>query len=101
MNTTQRDHARGSVCVDCLMGLANGDWPEVGENWTEEQENHVIEGLTQFEFTLGHIAEEVHPGEDCDEDMECPRTEFSWSRCDLCNSSLGGSRDDVTIWFRD
>jgi hypothetical protein len=86
------------------MGLANGDWPAIGEanseHWTDDQENHVIEGLTRFEFTLGHIADEAHPGEDCDEDMECSRTSFSWSRCDLCNSSLGGSREDVTIWFQ-
>jgi hypothetical protein len=98
--TTTKDHVRGSVCVDCLFILANGDWPEVGENWTQDQQNHVQQGLIDYEFTLGHLSEEVHPGEECDEDQECSRTTFSSTYCDLCNSSLAGSRDDVTIWFR-
>jgi hypothetical protein len=97
--TSTENHTRGSVCVDCLIGLANGEWPEVGENWTDDQETHVREGLARYEFMLGHIADEAHPGEECDEDRECEHTTFSSSYCDLCNTGLAGSRDDVTIWW--
>lgn len=33
------------------------------------------------------------------DDCECEQMSFSWSSCDVCGSSLGGSRDAVVFWF--
>jgi hypothetical protein len=90
----------GGVCVDCLMGIANGDWPEVGPNWTETQQLVSDETMRLYDVTLGHIHDSYrcwHSGEVCDEDCDCERAAFSWSPCIVCGSSLGGSRDDVLL----
>lgn len=34
-----------------------------------------------------------YPAEDCD----CETVDFSWNRCELCLSNLGGSRHAVTL----
>lgn len=106
-----KESVTGSVCVDCLFILANGDWPTIGENWTIEQQETAEKGLQQYDWSLGHSHTSDsdtrcwHHGTPCDETPECgdecEQTTFSSSRCDLCNTWLAGSRDDVTIWFND
>ncbi|AGT13257.1 hypothetical protein SEA_MPHALCON_132 [Mycobacterium phage MPhalcon] len=96
----------GSVCVDCLMGLANGDWPTVGEgDWTQQSEDNANATLAEYDVTLGHLHDGPwstcsHAGEDCEEDCDCERTTFAHgniSPCSVCNSRLSGSREDVTM----
>lgn len=94
----------GSVCVDCLMGLANGDWPDDTEpDWTSERRNNVGATLEQCDITLGHIHSGEyagrcwHAGEICADDCNCEQSEFSWSSCSVCGSGLGGYRHDVIM----
>lgn len=95
----------GSVCVDCLFILANGDWPEVGENWTQAQQDAATSTLADYEVSLGHLhsgewSECYHKGEPCGDDCDCEQNTFSYSPCSVCNSTLAGSRDDVTMVAR-
>lgn len=92
----------GSVCVDCLFGIANGEWPTVGENWTQAQQDSSDSVLAAYDVTLGHLHSGEwsnchHKDEPCEEDCECEQTTFSSARCDVCRSTLSGSRDDVIM----
>ena len=74
----------GSVCVDCLMFLANGDTPqELDEAGTEKW---VAEFVRRTEGTHIFLA----GPEDCE-------GWFSWSPCDACGSPLGGDRHPVVF----
>lgn len=103
------------VCVDCLMMAANG---ECGEN-PDRTPLGLLDGV---EATLGLMADEHH--EDCDYrnsmaakeaaetynvdveenqeifdcNIDCENDEFSWSQCEGCGSTLGGSRHAMTVW---
>ncbi len=66
------------VCVDCAMLIANGEAsPEhaekVSEIWGDDCVNLVLSC-----------------GDECDES-------FSWSDCDGCGSSLGGTRHEAAL----
>jgi hypothetical protein len=65
-------------CVDCLMFCANGDFPP--EN--TEQEDQKLIGAFHHIYDQGF---DVCAGSE-DEGL------FSWTPCDICNSSLGGDR---------
>lgn len=96
----------GSVCVDCLFILTNGDWPTVGENWTQAQQDAAESVLNDYDVTLGHLhsgewSKCFHKDEPCEDDCDCTHTTFSNSRCYLCESTLAGSRDDVTMIARE
>jgi hypothetical protein len=94
----------GWCCVDCLMFLANGEAPEQDtEDWIAAF-NKRNEGT---EITLGMLAD--GHSSDCPnlaedgswlggEECYCEQHDFSWSQCDTCGSTLGGSRDAVTFW---
>jgi hypothetical protein len=103
--TTTREHANGWACSDCTMLLANGETPpEWGEDetasWLAEIDRRA-EGTEHA--TLGRLVSE--DGCDCetwhsDQHREsCERRDFSWSSCDVCGSTLGGSREAVTFWL--
>src|SRR5690242_12921454 len=87
------------VCVDCLMSEANGEEvkPHAGqpEPWALELDTDVTAGLTW---------EEHHNPAECEElftnggECYCETQEFSWSSCDGCGSTLGGSRHAYTWW---
>lgn len=92
----------GWCCSDCLMLLANG---ETDPDWSEEETAEYLKRVEHYtegcEVTLG-MFKEFHEcldesGEIAD-DCECEMLTFSWSPCDVCGSSLGGSRDAVTFW---
>jgi hypothetical protein len=105
------DHANGWCCVDCLMLLANGETP------SELDETETAEFLARVDVraagtvTLGRMFGEdgcEHTSEDwvfgdswvqADHASECEQIGFSWSACDVCGSTLGGSRDAVTFWL--
>lgn len=86
------------VCVDCLMAEANGEAPtdpQEGqpEPWAIESATDVTMGLTEDEHSCDYAGGAWERGE-CD----CEEREFSWSSCDACGSSLGGSRHAYTWW---
>jgi hypothetical protein len=104
MNT--QEHATGHICVDCLMLLANGDWPcDMSESELAEY-RQAIESHPNYslEMTLGHLCDSPdsncwHAGKPCEDDCDCERDDFSTMPCDMCGSYLAGSREDVTIWW--
>jgi hypothetical protein len=98
---TKMDTATGWACQDCVMLLANG---ETNPWWTEEETAAYLDRVTDQEVTLGFDADEHD--EDCPNHGEwigaecyCEHDEFSWRRCDVCGSTLGGYRHAVTFWF--
>jgi len=70
------------ACVDCLMFVANGDEPDTdSDGWCPER----------IATHLGTDSGFVCCG-DSNRDMG-----FSWSRCECCGSSLGGSRHHLVV----
>lgn len=89
------------VCVDCLMMAANDEAPtdpQEGqpEPWAIENATDVTMGLIGTEHECTEKGTEWAHGvaDDCD----CETREFSWSPCDACGSTLGGSRHAFTWW---
>lgn len=90
------------VCQDCFFYFDDGEIPEhmslaVALAWE-----------ARIDRNIGSL--EVHPGRSnkvCGHDLDidhdqhaenCELKEFSWSVCDLCESSLGGSRHAITLF---
>jgi hypothetical protein len=103
-DTTVREHASGWACIDCVMLLANGEtdpeWSDIG---TQDYLLSVEQNTAGYEVTLGRMLGEdgcEHSEDDGYEDHAetCERQTFSWLSCDVCGSTLGGSRDAVTFW---
>lgn len=85
------DFIEYSVCEDCLLyigdaDLADYDACEDGENRERERAG----GKDVAHFVTG-----IEPTEDDPEGRGYE--EFSWHECELCRSSLGGSRHGVTL----
>lgn len=75
-----REHIEIWLCVECMFADQNGELPE-----DEERAEEIEEGLER-------LADEgdIFPnfgGED-----ESGYDEFSWTPCDCCGDTLGGSR---------
>ena len=95
----------GSVCVDCLMGIANGDWPTIGEgDWDADRDTTADANLGAYDVTLGHLhfgeyadASCFHFGTECGDDCEGERSEFSARGCSVCGTYLAGYRHDVIM----
>ena len=79
------------VCFDCLQVHANGD---TGGNEPNCEPWALMQDL---DVSMGSVS-----GCDCkngyQDECECDYTEFSWSQCDACGSSLGGYRHTFTVW---
>jgi hypothetical protein len=93
---------QGKACIDCTLALANG------ENGADSEWNLTAFEATcaEYEVTLGHLhdgeySECAHKGEPCEVDCDCDRTEFSTSACDVCGSTLHGTRFDVIMIKRE
>ena len=67
------------VCQDCIMWIANGDTTGADDRWSEEDAIEYVEAVAED-------GGQVIAG-DSDKDDE-----FSWSACDCCKTTLGGSR---------
>lgn len=65
------EHCDLFVCVDCGMWISNGDTSGASEDWKPNLEPWVIN------VVMGDGEKDV---------------EFSWRRCDVCRSHLGGYR---------
>lgn len=86
-------------CSDCIMLLANGETPP---EMDEEETAAYLARIPDFpRVTIGRSIE-VCGCEDWDTDQHrygCEHDDFSWSRCDVCGSTLGGERHAVTFWL--
>lgn len=77
------------VCSDCVMFLANGDFPEYRD---ETMYADCIDAIWPPEEGWSLCVDFPRDGE---EEDTC-YNEFSWSSCDCCGSTLGGSRYRAT-----
>lgn len=86
------------VCLDCEILNANG---EISEHADKPPLGLLKDG---DEITGGMLWEE-HT-DDCPnravndylDECGCETDEFSWSPCEGCGSTLGGSRHALTVW---
>lgn len=69
------------VCVTCYFLIANG---EGDPEWTQEQHDEHLRTMDKF---CGDLSLALGDSEN--------DHEFSWSSCDSCRSTLGGSRHEV------
>ena len=91
------------VCVDCYVSANDPhSREELGAPAPDREPLNMIgegEEVTTGMMWADHIdpagceaAFRVAAGCDCD------RRDFSWTPCDGCGSTLGGSRDALTVW---
>jgi hypothetical protein len=98
-------------CTDCLMVLANGEYPmDITETELAEYKSRIDATLSGgTEVTIGMLVSEHE--DDCPVNIEgsynavdecsCTVQSFSWSDCELCDSNLGGERHAITFWIPD
>lgn len=87
--TLSRDALEISVCVDCVMLLANGELTDPdGVDVASEHDAKIAAQWGDADITLGGFSDET---EDAD-------GWFSWSPCQGCGSQLGGSRFSAVVW---
>lgn len=97
-------HFVGWVCVDCLHQVANGTVPdELDQAEVEQYLHNVQQGADGAELSAGApygedgCEHDFHDDEHHDQHTEdCETQTFSWSPCELCGSTLGGSRHAIT-----
>lgn len=77
-----------SVCADCLQEIAYGD------HESHDITDHVRAELNgrKGHFSVGIEQTEHYPDGD-------GYVEFSYAACELCRSTLGGSRHGVTLFI--
>lgn len=75
---TDEDKITGVCCSDCAIMTENNDRSGVAEDW-----NWTGWFLTMSHY---HVVIEGHV------------TDFSTARCDICLSTLAGTRHDVVMW---
>ena len=83
------------VCSDCLMFIANGDLPDCADDETAKA---VVAGVESEpgHWVAGGECEEHQDHNHCAE-SGCDSRDFSWSDCECCGSSLGGSRHKASV----
>lgn len=82
------------ACVDCMLEhYYPGENADItGEEWSNYPDASI---------TAGSLCDkgENHYREDAEDHSEnCETISFSWSPCDGCGSTLGGTRHAFTIW---
>lgn len=82
------DSIEYSVCQDCLMYAAT-DEDIADYDAAEAAVARELNGRT------GHFSTGIEPTEDDPEGTGYE--EFSWQECELCRSTLGGSRHGITL----
>lgn len=92
------------VCVDCLhcaAGIAD-ESPDTAKHipaYRAAIEN--VSRVNSGTAVMASLGGDVHECENLDgfrdDDCECETRDFSWSRCELCLSPLGGSRHAITL----
>ena len=89
-----------SICVDCMMVLANGESTYSDDESERVHHAGMAEQLGDYDVTLGRLTpNDVCEGSEHDSDCVCDQLGFSWSLCDGCGSKLGGDRYAATLWL--
>ena len=96
-------------CTDCLMLIAYDEMPpEMDELATDAWLAEIARRSDGGHWTLGMAAD--YHDQDCpninhetgewlgNADCSCEEQEFSWRQCEVCGSTLGGTRHAVTYW---
>ncbi len=94
------DHCNLDACGDCLFLVANGDTPEgdtgqlaeaIDAEWGQVSDrNAKFHGAAPNQLRWDLVCGGEH------ENPEGDDLGFSWSSCDCCGSTLGGSRHALT-----
>lgn len=85
-----------SVCEDCLFHIAYGDIPDHWEGLPEMYLQGMAEDIDrEVGGRKGHFCTGVRPTEE--DPYGTGHEEFSWSSCELCRDTKGGSRHGVTL----
>ena len=90
--------ARGVICKDCLLKLANDDTSGASESWNEAQFNKTVAtyDVILSEHHVGNFTHGCfHDGEECEHDCECRQHTISTQPCNCCKDKLDGYREDV------
>lgn len=94
---------RHDVCVDCFFFVVNDEEPEDSTDWSAQETREAMQ--REAGNTGGHFACGVPPKEEDEEeeegDEEDGYTDFTWQACELCRSTLGGSRYALTLCIPD
>lgn len=81
------------VCDDCMIAHHYpGENESTGEEWRNYSDGSITAGI------LCDKGEDHYWEDEEDHSENCERQDFSWSRCDGCGSTLGGSRYAFTVW---
>lgn len=84
------------VCVDCAHHIAFGDAEGQDDRWPGPET--IERNWPTAELSLGCECASIDADwdETCPDDAahedNCPGSEFSWSACEACGSTLGGQR---------
>jgi hypothetical protein len=99
MTTKVNDTWTEWVCVDCIIALANDDWPDP----IPDPKPLALYKANDIEAHPGGEHHADCPSHDPLNDhgctLDCETDDFSTSVCDGCGSKLAGSRHAVTIWM--
>lgn len=102
-----RDYVTLWVCTDCYYAHNGVTEEEMGRSYPGAPRPLTLIG-PEDQVTTGLMAEEhVTPcgsfesptGDFLGGECECERVTFSWTACDGCGSTLGGSREALTLWL--
>lgn len=95
------DNAYGlSICVDCLMHLANGECGSCHDDNGHDREP--LNSIPNTDLvTLGTLEHSEYCRRESDGECDCENLGFSWSQCEGCGSNLGGDRYAATGWEND
>jgi hypothetical protein len=94
------DYQPGRICETCSIGLALGEWPPSGRNYTQQQWEQVVATLAAYVIVPGHDHDTsrcYHEGQPCGVECDCMRDGFSWAPCTVCGTRVGGWRHDVMM----
>lgn len=99
MSTTSIAQGTIWVCVDCLHADVNGEEP-TDRPAAEPAPWALWADDTDHDVTVGALCEEGHDHTSEEHAEGCEERSFSWSSCEGCGSTLGGSRHAFTCWTR-
>jgi len=96
--TGYTDHGTIRVCTCCMLTHANA---ECGDDCHDAEPWSVLPMSAGWEAAMGTDEHDAECTEgDREEGCGCESMEFSWSACDGCGTSLGGSRFAFVLWRR-
>lgn len=90
------------ACIDCYYVL-NGFDPELSHDQAQDLIERIATRHAGYKLFCGMRAEEHNcpraNGIFAEEECFCEHVVFSWESCDICGSTLGGSREAVSMFL--